>query len=198
MDSEWNQPAAHLEKSLWERFLALYFEFAIRIIAYCSSWLIFSAFYLYRARSVTTDIGIILYGIVCYGFIEWCVAKVHKPKFVSEDHFPRPKGLPVLKKRDYDDRLRAERLLYESGFFWLVNVTLGFFLAFPKGAYRNLLWGGGCFVPAVWITFVGLVLSSLQDAKTGKRPVMAYFMSPLLILPPILCTWAIIWFQYLQ
>jgi len=184
--------------SLWEHFCRVYFEGAVRVIAYCSTLLIFSISRIYVPISIYTEGAIVLYGIVCYGLIERMVAKIHKPKFVCEGQIPTPPshGLPILKKRDYDYRLRMERFLYESGLFWLVNVTLGVLIALPKGRYENLFWGGICFIPAMLTTFVGLIFCSITDARTGRRPIMAYFLSPLLILPPIVCAWGTIWLQY--
>jgi hypothetical protein len=67
-----------------------------------------------------------VYGVLLYEIAARIVRARYKPKFVrAGDGRTPPSALPVLDDRDYQYRVTAEKLIYESGLFYGFSLLVG-------------------------------------------------------------------------
>jgi hypothetical protein len=194
-----------LAASAWMRAVSRYLTVSVRAGAYAASVhllsIIDSSTSALTSSILTRNLLYALYGVITYEVAAYIVRIRYSPKFVrtGDGHSARSPQL-VLNDRDYDYRVAAEVLIYESllyyGFSVLVTLVLCNTIAVQAG-WQNLGLGllGGI---VSFFNFFGVLIIASSGVSFSLKAIPAYlmgcvFMAPLLVY--VACTIGYTFFQ---
>lgn len=181
-----------LADSAWMRAVSRYLMVSIRLGAYAASVHLLSGMDFAAGRFIPSILirkfAYLVYGIIVYEAAAYIVRKRYKPKFARAGDVKKVYSNQLaLNDKDYEYRVAAEKLIYESLLFY------GFSLAFAvalcnitgvEAGWQKIGLGllGG-FVS--FFNFFGVVIIAASGASVSFKAIPAYlggfiFMTPLI------------------
>jgi hypothetical protein len=196
-----------LENSPWARAVSRYLVISVRMGGYSANMFLLRILNFHIDTAVASpflrSLVYLTYSVMVSLAAALIVKALYTPGFINESEARRcggnPAGVMVLNETDYEYKLAAEKLIYESLLFYFYNFAVAFLVGSTSGwpddvAFCVLMGFMGAMVSA-FNFFAVVVLAGLGSLPSSKRTPVGLFMLTAMI-PLVLYVGYAMWYGF--